>query len=190
METTIHMETGKPYAHVKILNDDTSVQEKDVPLQALAAVFQEKEEQLYILPNNLFSEYQPDTHIDGLLLGRESSFRTTGLFFVPAQKFYMDVAGEKSMMPYPSLLFLLTESGGTLRSSMCFTVKEKSVDKLRPESVIYAFPFGNVLASDGHICWGANEMNKHEGISGLTFRHCTFLNCGKQYGLCIIRRVL
>lgn len=102
METTIHMETGKPYAHVKILNDDTSVQEKDVPLQALAAVFQEKEEQLYILPNNLFSEYQPDTHIDGLLLGRESSFRTTGLFFVPAQKFYMDVAGEKSMIhPLP-----------------------------------------------------------------------------------------
>ena len=175
METTIHMETGKPYAHVKILNDDTSVQEKDVPLQALAAVFQEKEEQLYILPNNLFSEYQPDTHIDGLLLGCESSFRTTGLFFVPAQKFYMDVAGEKSMMPYPSLLFLLTESGGTLRSSMCFTVKEKSVDKLRPESVIYAFPFGNVLASDGHICWGANEMTKHEGYQGLRSAIALFL---------------
>lgn len=137
METTIHMTTGKPYAHVKILNDDTSVQEKDVPLQALAAVFQEKEDELYMLPHSLFAEYQPDTHIEGLLLGRTNNTWTTGLFFVPAQKFYMNVAGEKSMMPYPSLLFLLTESGGTLRSSKCFTVKEKSLDQLRPESIIY-----------------------------------------------------
>ena len=110
METTIHMTTGKPYAHVKILNDDTSVQEKDVPLQALAAVSQEKEDELYMLPHSLFAEYQPDTHIEGLLLGRTNNTWTTGLFFVPAQKFYMNVAGEKSMMPYPSLLFLLTES--------------------------------------------------------------------------------
>lgn len=176
METTIHMTTGKPYAHVKILNDDTSVQEKDVPLQALAAVFQEKEDELYMLPHSLFAEYQPDTHIEGLLLGRTNNTWTTGLFFVPAQKFYMNVAGEKSIMPYPSLLFLLTESGGTLRSSKCFTVKEKSLDQLRPESIIYAFPFGNVLASDGHICWGENAMNKNEGYQGLRSAITLFLS--------------
>ena len=147
-----------------------------MPLQALAAVFQEKEDELYMLPHSLFAEYQPDTHIEGLLLGRTNNTWTTGLFFVPAQKFYMNVAGEKSMMPYPSLLFLLTESGGTLRSSKCFTVKEKSLDQLRPESIIYAFPFGNVLASDGHICWGENAMNKNEGYQGLRSAITLFLS--------------
>lgn len=175
METTIHMETENPYAMIHIVNDDMSVQEKEVSLQSLATIFQEKEDKLYFLPHMLFTEYQTESLVDGLLLGRQSPYRTTGLFFVPAQKFYMNVAGEKNIMPYPSLLFLLTESEGILRSSKCFTVKEKTVNELHPDSIIHAFPFGNVKASDGHICWGNNAMNKNEGFKGLRSAVTLFL---------------
>lgn len=55
METTIHMETGKPYAHVKILNDDTSVQEKDVPLPGPGSLYFRKRKNSFIYFRIIFS---------------------------------------------------------------------------------------------------------------------------------------
>ncbi len=176
MEVTIQFKTESSYAHVRILNDDKSVQEKELSINDLASVFTVDEEKIYTLPNALFTSFTAEPIIEGLVAGRKGYSQTTGLFFLPAQKFYMNYAGEKDILPYPSLLFLLKEEQGILKSSKCFALKEETLDELSPESIIYAFPFGNVLASTGSICWGSNHFEQCNGYQELRSAISIFLS--------------
>lgn len=70
----------------------------------------------------------------------------------------MNFAGEKFMIPFPSLLFYLVSTNGNLISSRCFALKEPVLEKVNTSSILYAFPFGNVMPADAHICWGSIQL--------------------------------
>lgn len=176
MEATIHLKSGTDLVRIEISEDDGSKIEKTITVNNFREIFKEKEKKKYFCLNPMFDEYEPAGVIKGLICGDIGENFVSGLFFVPADKRYMNVAGEKNMIPYPSLLFLLQARNGALIKSQCFAVKEKTIHELSLESKLYAFPFGNVLASDAHICWGNNSFSGLDEMEGLRAAITTFFS--------------
>lgn len=158
MKATIHLETGQGLVKVEILEDDGSQVEKTITVQNFREIFKEKEAKKYFCLNPMFDTYKPAESEKGLICGVQRTDSCEGLFFVPADKRYMNVAGEQNMMPYPGLLFRLSATNGKLMESRCFAVKERQLSELTLASKLYAFPFGNVYPMDAHICWGSNQL--------------------------------
>lgn len=158
MEQIIHLKSDSKEVSIKMIRDDKSVMEKTITDQDFMKILKTEEKARYILPAPLFRNDEGDDYVPGMLCGEKYGKECKGVFFVPAAVNYMDIVGDKSNMPYPSVLFMLTAVNGSLVNSKCFAMKEKNIDELSFESRLYAFPFGNVMYSDAHICWGSNHM--------------------------------
>lgn len=174
MEATIHLKNGTDLVRIEISEDDGSKVEKTITVSNFREIFKEKERKKYYCLNPMFDEYGPAEVVKGLICGTQGENFVNGLFFVPADKRYMNVAGEKTMIPYPSLLFLLQARNGCLTKSQCFAVKEPTIHELNLQSKLYAFPFGNVLASDAHICWGSNQLTGLDELDNMRIAITTF----------------
>lgn len=158
MEQIIHLRSDSKEIIIKLIRDDKSVTEKTITDQDLMRILRTNEKERYILSAPLFRDEENEGYIPGMLCGEKHGKTCKGIFFVPAALNFMDIVGEKSYMPYPSLIFVLNASSGSIVQSKCFALKEKDIDELRSDSKLYAFPYGNVLYSDAHICWGSNKL--------------------------------
>ena len=158
MEQIIHLKSESNHVSIKLIEDDHSGIEKTIMLKDFSEIFKQEERKVYIMPHELFWNYENTEVVQGMLYGEKEGSICKGIFFVPASTRYMDVSGEKAIMPYPSIVFSLVTVRGRLTHSKCYAVQEKSLNELKTGSRLYAFPFGNVLYSDGHICWGQNKM--------------------------------
>ncbi len=166
MDISIHIKEGENLANICLKDADGSQQEKKITITDLYDVFKQEEASRYFCPIPLFDNY-PSAVIPGLLAGKISLNSTSGIYFLPTDMRYMDFAGEKSILPFPSLLFYLSSANTALKDSRCFALKEKNLCDLTPQSVLYAFPFGNVHPKDGHICWGSNHITECQGYDSL-----------------------
>ena len=159
MEATIKITDDSHLVKIIIDEDDGSRIEKKITRQTFRSIFKVEEKNEYFCRNRLFDNLEGIGNVEGLLYGNVDSKTVKGLFFVPADLRYMDVVGEKRMIPYPSLLFCLEAKMGSMVASHCFAIKEKDLSKLNLDVKLYNFPFGNVNPHDHHICWGNNRMN-------------------------------
>lgn len=174
MKITIHLDSEVAQAEVIVTESDGARTEKKLSFPALQEVFQLVADKEYYERAPLFKELNTD-EVPGLLIGRESEEVTEGVFFIPAENRYMNFVGEEFILPYPSLLFYLRSVRGVLDKSLCFSLKEKTLEKVKKESVLYAFPYGNVNSS-GSICWGSNRMVDLKGFAGLSVAIETFFS--------------
>lgn len=161
MEIEIKISDIKSLCHIKLIDDDNAVFEKEVRLDDLIATFRSEttEEHYYPVPKILRQTLLKEKpNIEGLVIGIRNSSLVKGLFFIPAGIRYLNFAGEQFSLPYPSILMYLVAYAGSLHSSYCYTVKEQTLEGLTDETQIYAFPFGNVCPKTGKICWGNNSM--------------------------------
>ena len=158
MEQIIHLKSDTNHVSIRLIEDDRSVIEKTITLKNFSDLFKQEERKTYIMPHKLFWDYETVSVIPGMIYGETEGSNCKGIFFIPASKRYMDVSGEKAIMPYPSVVFSLNTVRGRLTDSKCYAVKENDLNELNMGSRLYAFPFGNVLYSDAHICWGQNKM--------------------------------
>ena len=126
--------------------------------------------------NPMFEEYEKSGCIKGLVYGEQNENMVKGIYFVPADNRYMDIAGEKSIMPYPSLIFCLYAQKGTITRSLCFALYEKNMESLTLDSKPYAFPFGNVNPSNARICWGSNCLGNMSDLESLRSAITTFFS--------------
>lgn len=161
MDVEISMSSKKAFCHLHLIDDDGSVYDKNVLLKDLFRVFEAnaKEEWYYAVPE-VCRHMLPEgkKHVDGLILGQKNMETVKGLFFIPSGINYFNFAGEQMTIPYPSMLMYLSAVAGQLRLSQCYAVKETALEDLRKESLVYAFPFGNVSPETGNICWGSNAI--------------------------------
>ncbi len=167
MIVDIHLQSGTRYATIKIQEEDGTWQEKTVSVSDVREAFQVKEKKQYFWMNPFFDGYEKVRKVPGLIYGEEIREEVKGMFFLPAERRYMDFAGEKSVLPYPSMLFVLHSEGGRLRLGRCFALKEKGMDSVSLGSRLYAFPFGNVNPDNAQICWGSNVLTDLHGYDGL-----------------------
>lgn len=158
MEVNIHFKGGSNLVDIEIYEDDGSKVEKTITVCNYEDIFKGQEKKKYYCMASIFDDYEEAGTVKGLLYGENQNGQIKGLFFVPADQRYMNVAGEKSIMPYPSLVFRLHARNGILISSKCFAVTESDINRLKMNSRLYAFPFGNVMPEDAHICWGSNQF--------------------------------
>ena len=156
-KTTIEMTSGSHLCKVTIENDNGSVGIKNLTMRQIVESFQLEKPQVYFLPHPMFDE--PDSgRVEGLLAGSATENKLSAVFFIPAERRFMNVLGEKCAMPYPSVIFVITAENGRKTSSHCYAVKEKRVSELKMDTELYAFPFGNVEPNSGNICWGSNKL--------------------------------
>ena len=158
MDVTIHLKNDYHLIKVIINEDDGSRVEKEITRQTFTEIFKTESFNEYYCKNDLFKNFENVENIEGLLYGIKRNKEMKGLFFVPAAKRYMNVVGEQTMIPYPSLVFQFEVKSGVLVKSYCFAVKEKKKTNLKADTKLYNFPFGNVEPYDHHICWGTNQM--------------------------------
>ena len=158
MVTTIQLTSGDHLVAIAIEEDDGSKTEKKITLENLNSIFKTESKNEYYCRNRLFDHMENVGNIEGLIYGMKEDTFMQGIFFVPAAKRYMNVAGEETLMPYPSLLFTFLVKAGYMRESMCYAMMENEIDKIRPDSKLYAFPFGNVNTESHRICWGNNTL--------------------------------
>lgn len=158
MKTTIQLIGGTNLVDVVIEENDGSRVEKKISVDALKNVFKTTQPKRYFCMNPMFENYEKAEVIKGLIYGEQNENEVKGLYFVPADCRYMDVAGEKCVLPYPSILFCLYARSGRIVNSSCYTLCEKDMNVLSLESKLYAFPFGNVNPVNGNICWGNNNL--------------------------------
>lgn len=156
-KTTIEMKSGSHLCKVTVEGDNGSVSVKNLTMKQIIESFQLEKPQTYYLPHPMFNE--PDSgRVEGLLAGSAKDNTLSAVFFIPAESRFMNVLGEKCILPYPSVIFAMTAENGRLTSSKCYAVKEKNTGELRMNSALYSFPFGNVQPGSGHICWGNNKL--------------------------------
>lgn len=158
MDATINFKEGCHLVGVVINEDDGSIIEKTITIENFIDIVRFQEKKTYYCLNSMFEGYEKAEIVKGLLYGEIEGNYVKGIFFVPADIRFMNVAGEKSLMPYPSLVFKLITRNGQLIYSQCFAMREESMNDLNIDSKLYAFPFGNVQAANGHICWGSNNF--------------------------------
>lgn len=163
MEVIIKLNSKDHAASIQITEDDLSVTEKKIKPADLRKAFSEERPECYFRPIDLFHQYPNINTYPGLLVGNTSGKITTGVFFLPAGIRYMNFAGTKSMLPFPSLLFIIHAKGGAIFDSKCFALTEKTENDLSPGSLIYAFPYGNVSPTTGNICWGSTSLPTNVG---------------------------
>lgn len=176
METTISLKRGSQLVNVNIDNDDGSKIEKTISIRSLQEIFSSQEKKAYYCLNPIFEDYEKAGMIKGLLYGELEESKAKGIFFVPADRKFMNVAGEKCTMPYPSLVFRLVSRHGSIVNSQCFAIKEKKVNAINIDSRLYAFPFGNVDPFSGAICWGNNNLKDLYGYEELRSAITTFFS--------------
>lgn len=156
-KTTIEMTSGSHLCKVTIEGDNGSVSVKNLTLKQIIESFQLEKPHTYYLPHPMFDE--PDSgRVEGLLAGSATDDSLSAVFFIPAETRFMNVMGEKCVLPYPSVIFAMTSTNGRLTSSKCYAVKEKTTGELKMDSALYSFPFGNVQPNTGSICWGNNKL--------------------------------
>jgi len=192
MEATIHFDDSSNYADITVKDDDGSVTKKKITMDNLREVFKTQENNKYYLQSRFFCDMQETDYIQGLLYGEISNRFCSGIFFVPGDMRLTNVYGEKAMIPNPSTLFLLIAKNGRLAVSKCFAVKENDIYELRKDTVLYAFPFGNVLPGDAHICWGDNRFTDMSDYVSLRYAISVFfgsesnkdyVHSGKSYAV-------
>ena len=158
MDATIHLRDDYHLIKIIINEDDGSRVEKEITRKTFGDIFKQESSNEYFCRNEMFKTFTDIEHIEGLIYGKKQQKEMMALFFVPTSKKYVNVAGEETMIPYPSLLFKFMTKAGVLTNSLCYAVKEKNMSKLKPETRLYNFPFGNVDTYNHHICWGTNKM--------------------------------
>ena len=190
MEATIHLSSSSNYADITLKEDDGSVTKKMITMDNLRDIFKSQEPSRYHLQSPLFFEMEEKEYIQGLLYGEVSNSHCAGIYFVPGDKRLTNVYGEKAMIPNPSTLFVLFAKNGRIQKSLCFAVKEKDIYELKKDTVLYSFPFGNVMPSDAHICWGNNRLADMSDYISLRYAISVFfgsesnkdyVNMGRSY---------
>lgn len=166
MDIIIRLSDCNFEAALEIKEDDGSVIEKTISLKDLKEAFQEKPASVYYRPAALFNDYSQIIE-PGLLVGKKSFSVVSGIFFLPEGKRYMNFAGEKFLITFPSLAFYLKTLNGKIIESRLFALKEATFEKLSLKSILYAFPFGNVEPNEGKICWGSNRITELWDYGGL-----------------------
>ena len=158
MQTTIIFNDIEDLVDIKIEENDGSVVLKKITMNNLAELFKVKESKNYYLLANIFRNSDCEEHIEGLIFGNSDERSCKGIFFIPEDIHCMNMAGEKLLIPYPSLIFAIKAKDGIIKDSKCYAVKERKIDDIRKETSLYAYPFGNVQAGTGDICWGSNNL--------------------------------
>ena len=158
MDVMIHLKDDYHLIKIIINEDDGSRSEKEITRQTFSEIFKQESKNEYFCKNEIFRTFPEVENIEGLLYGSKHQKDMKGIYFVPAAKMYMNIVGEKSMIPYPSMIFCFSAKAGILLTSYCYAVKEKKLSELKASTKLYNFPFGNVEPYDHHICWGTNKM--------------------------------
>lgn len=158
MELTICMKGGSSDVKVTFRESDGSETERVLSISQFLEIFEKEKSSEYYGVSPLFEHYEPANKMQGLICGKKYDECVKGILFVPAGMRPMNYAGEKFIVPYPSLIFFLISNGGVLKESLCFVVKEATMEKLRMDSRLYVFPFGNVHPDTARICWGTNKF--------------------------------
>ena len=169
MKTTIVFSDLEDLVDIKIEEDDGSVSSKKITMNNLAEIFRIQESRKYYLHGQLFRNPKIEEYVEGMIFGESTEKRCKGIFFIPGEVRCMKIAGEKIMIPYPSLIFAIKAKDGCRKVSYCFAVKEKKIDDIRMDTKLFAYPFGNVQPSDGKICWGSNilpPLNDFKNLQG------------------------
>lgn len=101
----------------------------------------------------------PDTFshmagIRGLVMGAYSNSSMRAVFFIPADRQAMNYVGTSYVIPFPSLIFYFETQKEKLTDTRVYAVKIRHCGELGTDTRLYAFPFGNVEAESGHVCWG------------------------------------
>ena len=99
METTIKLTSGTNLVEVVIEENDGSRVEKKITVDSLKNVFKTTVPKRYFCMNPMFENYEKAGVIKGLICGVQNEELVNGLYFVPADRRYMDVAGEMCVMP-------------------------------------------------------------------------------------------
>lgn len=104
---------------------------------------------------------------DACIIPRLPSGTLGGLRYFSDSSFYMEVYVEADvhptaymkpenmvLLPFPSLIFMISVKNGKMESSRVYAVREK-YRAVNDETELYMFPYGNVYDT-GRVCWGSN----------------------------------
>ncbi len=105
----------------------------------------------YFNPPGTFSGLK---QIKGLVIGAGNGSALRAVFFIPAGRQALNYVGSSYIIPFPSILFYFESENGCLLNTYAFAAKIRDCSELGTETCLYAFPFGNVDAHSGKVCWG------------------------------------
>ena len=80
----------------------------------------------------------------------------------PAKKRGIRYFNDTYFVPYPDVLYLYEVRKGYVQTKRCFAIKDKEI---KPDTKLYAFPFGNVTGSSGAMCYGNIKLPKLKNMS-------------------------
>ncbi len=116
----------------------------------------------YLNPPETFSGLK---QTKGLVIGAGNGSALNAVFFIPAGRQVLNYVGNSYVMPFPSILFYFESEGGCLLNTYVFAAKIRDSSELGTETCLYAFPFGNVDAHSGKVCWGDTKHPFIQNIS-------------------------
>ena len=150
--TKIDPNSGDTYVKVSIYYSTGEVDCKTMGFKEYSMwLLGAKEEQVPFV--HLDMESLPKYYYDGMISSEKDTFKV--MLLVPAGKHQLvsenyDFA---ETIPYPALLFKLSVNKGVCVHKDCYAVIPEKDGKLKDDSRLYRYPYGNV-SSDGGICMG------------------------------------
>ena len=176
MELNINLSDENVYAVVKGTAENGEMFQKKVTpkqlLDVLTKSFPDMDDfatGTYSLVNRIPSKCTTYEEIEGLYMASKSQNESKrAIFYLPAARrvMYYETTENPYVFEFPSLIFYMeTKKTKVDTSSMrIFAVKEKTLEEIGSDTVLYHYPFGNVY-SEGKICWGGTSMPEIEMMS-------------------------
>ncbi len=101
----------------------------------------------------------------GLVIGAGNGRSMRAVFFIPADRQVLNYVGTGYVVPFPSLLFYFEADNGRLSGTYVYASTIKDCSELGTDTQLYVFPFGNVEAYSGKVCWGNTKHPQIQSIS-------------------------
>ncbi|MDE5824194.1 MAG: prokaryotic E2 ligase family D protein, partial [Lachnospiraceae bacterium] len=170
MYTVFRIDSGEAgIVTCEIGDTDGKVSRKKIKLEdfygivkASSGILSQQEWTYYFNPPGTFSGLRQTR---GLVIGAGNGSDMRAVFFIPADKQVLNYVGTSYIVPFPSLLFYFESKNGHLSHTYVFAAKIKNCTELETGTQLYAFPFGNVDAHGGRVCWGDTKHPRIQGIS-------------------------
>lgn len=95
----------------------------------------------------------------------------------PKRKYGIRYYKDTYRIPYPNVLYIFSVKNSIVQSKLCFAVKDADIRKgISDKTPLYSFPFGNVSAGSGSMCFGNIPMPKIPKMEGIDKLVQLFLN--------------
>lgn len=82
------------------------------------------------------------------------------VILVPGDRRYASFCNEKCYLPYPNLVFKFRVKNGKVQGGSAVMACNDDYHHFGPKTELFNYPYGNVSAGSGSICWGGNALPK------------------------------